>query len=86
MNISSFTSPGTDRFGRKYPIKITFNDNRILYGHIKSSLIYDNTTTNIHFLIIMNIDDWVNNINEENREVIVFNDDVIDTISNYKSY
>jgi hypothetical protein len=50
MNISSFTSPGTDRFGRKYPIKITFIDNRILFGHIKSSIVYENTTTNIHFL------------------------------------
>lgn len=84
MNIIKFTSPGRDLFDRKHPIQIKFKDGNILFGHVKSSYQIGDKTTNIHFELIQNIDDWCRNIIEENREIIVFDDDAIEEISNYR--
>ncbi|MSP70278.1 MAG: hypothetical protein EXR20_08400 [Bacteroidetes bacterium] len=92
MDLTNYTSPGTDQYGRKFPTKIIFTNGDILYGHFASSRHHLEgeiiKTTNIHFLIIKNIEDWINNMNEEiaNREVITFNDDKIDRLSIFKSY
>ncbi len=92
MDLIKYSSPGTDRFNRKFPVKITFNTGETVYGHIKSSnrqLIGNTTKTiDINFLIIKNIEDWCKNIDEdiENRDIIIFNDDIIDQISIFKTY
>jgi hypothetical protein len=86
MELLEFTSPGRDQFGRKYPIKIVFKNGKVEYGHVKSFRQEADGNFDIRFLLISNINDWIKNMNEENREIIIFNDDVIDDISNFKEY
>jgi hypothetical protein len=73
-------------FKRKYPLKIVFKEGKTVYGHTVSYMQTGDKTTNIIFAVIANIDDWCKNINEENRERIKFDDDVIDKISIFKDY
>ena len=92
MDLTLYSSPGRDQYDRKFPVKITFKTGEIVYGHFKSSRLHSEgiitKTINIHFLLIKNIEDWCNNINEEieKRDVIIFDDDLIEQISNFKSY
>ena len=92
MDLTNYTSPGTDQYGRKFPTKITFKNGDLVYGHFKSSHRQSTgkimKTTNIIFLKIKNIEDWCNNSNEKlgDRDGITFDNDKIDQISIFKSY
>jgi hypothetical protein len=77
---------GRDQFGRKYPIKIVFKEGKIVYGHAIKYTQSGDQTTNIIFQLISNIEDWCKNINEENREILNFDDVVIEQISVFKDY
>jgi hypothetical protein len=82
MNLTEFTSPGRDQFGRKYPIKVVLQDDRILFGHIKS---FSTASDIVFFRVIPNIDDYRNNINNEIGDTIEFNSAEIQEISVYKN-
>jgi len=91
MDLIKFTSPGTDRFGRKYPIKIKFNNGTIIFGHIVKSQIFrdkngEMTTKEILFKTIRDIDNWIINKDEDNRESLEFDDSLIEEISNFTDY
>jgi len=77
---------GRDQYDRKYPLKIVFKDGKTIYGHTVVYTELGDKTTDIIFALIENIDDWCKNINEENRERIKFDDDVIEHISIFKDY
>ena len=77
---------GKDQYGRKYPLKIVFKEGKTVYGHFVKFSQTGDKTTNIIFAVISNINDWCKNINEENRERIKFDDDVIAKISIFKDY
>jgi hypothetical protein len=77
---------GRDQYGRKYPLKIVFKEGKTVFGHTVTYMETGDKTTNIIFAVISNIDDWCKNINEENRERIKFDDDVIDKISIFNEY
>jgi hypothetical protein len=94
MDLTSYSSPGRDQFGRTYPVQIKFKDGEVVYGHIVISLRTPpdengGFKTNVdNFLLIANIENWKQNINEENsnRERLKFDDDAIEEISVYKDY
>lgn len=86
MQLQEYTSPGRDQYARTYPVKILFKNGKVEYGHVKNFRQEDDGYFDIHFLLISNLNDWIKNLNEENREIIIFNDDVINDISNFKDY
>ena len=77
---------GRDQFGRKYPLKIVFKDSKTIYGHSVAYTESGDKTTKITFALIANINDWCKNINEKERERIIFDDDVIEEVSIFKEY
>lgn len=85
MKLSDYQA-GRDQFGRKFPIKIVFNEGRTVYGHVVSYMETGDTTKNILFKLIGNLNNWCNNIKDENTEIIKFDDDVIAEISFFKDY
>lgn len=85
MKFSDYQS-GRDQFGRKYPLKVEFKDGRVIFGHAVKYLETGDTTTNISFAIIENIEHWCKNINQESRERIKFDDVVIKEVSIFNDY
>ena len=92
MELIQFKSSGRDQFGRKYPVKIQFKDEKVVYGQIISFLQQppnengEIVTTNILLKVIKNIDDWVENKTEVYAERMFFDDNIIDTIMTFDSY
>lgn len=85
MKFSDYQA-GRDQFGRKYPLKIVFKEGITVYGHTITYLESGENTTNITFKLIGNIDNWCKNIDEENREIMKFDDDTIAQISIFTEY
>lgn len=86
MKIDNFMSPGRDLFDRKYPIKIKFKNGKSVYGHVVALISSSDVgqTTKIKFQLIKDIDDYCKNITEPSPETILFEDSLIEEISNYK--
>ena len=87
MNLSIYTSPGTDQYNRKYPLKITFTNGEEKYGNIVSYLREaDGLNTNIHFLVILDFEEWKRNESEIRTERIIFDNNLIQNIELIKDY
>jgi hypothetical protein len=83
------SSPGYDQFDRKYPVKLTLKNGKVVYGHFSSRIDYSNETTNIHFVLIEDIEAWKRNepLELNDRRIVYFeNTDEIEAIANVKNY
>jgi hypothetical protein len=85
MEIINFMSPGTDVFGRKYPLEITCKDGSVFFGHIKT---YNNAVKKIYFLLLGSNEDWINQREPDvqHRENITIHTETIDSIRVFKNY
>lgn len=83
------SSPGRDQFDRKYPVKLTLKNGKVVYGHFKSKIENSNEITNIHFVLIEDIEAWKRNepleLNDR-RNVYFENLEEIESITNVKDY
>jgi hypothetical protein len=85
MEINNFMSPGTDGFGRKYPLEITCKDGSVYFGHIKG---HNSAVKEINFLLLESNEDWINRREPDvqHRENITIHTEAIDNIRVFKDY
>ncbi len=85
MNIADYTDR-KDRFGRKFPIKLTLTTGEILYGHSVANKSFGGNTNSVLFGIIDNLSDWTTNKIDKGNQTRMIQGSEIVQMDNFTDY